>query len=201
MSSLLTGPAVTNRGRGISQPASRAWPTIILAQAASQPIQLSHPPTLRRVLAGGWTAGQLALSIVFPSSSFITPPATGHHRWSGAGKKQLCFLPSRATKYKSDYPLCFSPVMVLYNARQCRLCPSSEYMYTKFSNNVSTLQRQYTDNLNQIFPEMKLRGPSPILHSCICERFIYSHDRCLPILLQENRWTNHGIIYKLLTDT
>jgi hypothetical protein len=27
--------------------------------------------------------------IIFSSSSFIKPPANGHHRWSGAGKNDI----------------------------------------------------------------------------------------------------------------
>jgi hypothetical protein len=66
----------------------------------------------------------------------------------------------------------------------------------------STLQRQNTEILKQIFPEKEYLGLSPNFHlKCVCERFIYSHDRhgnfaggntvCRPIL---------GL-YKSLTDT
>ncbi len=42
-----------------------------------------------------------------------------------------------------------------------------------------TLQMHYKKNSKQIFPEMKQRSSFPIstVHSGICERFIYSHDR------------------------
>jgi hypothetical protein len=43
------------------------------------------------------------------------------------------------------------------------------------------LQRNNTNNSKQIFPEKELHGLSPnflqFSHSCVCERFIYSHDR------------------------
>ncbi len=42
----------------------------------------------------------------------------------------------------------------------------------------ATLQMHCTENSKQIFPESKLRSAlSQFLHSCICKRFIYSHDR------------------------
>ncbi len=41
----------------------------------------------------------------------------------------------------------------------------------------AALQRQNTEIWKQIFPEKEYRGLSPNFpHSCICERFIYSHD-------------------------
>ncbi len=47
----------------------------------------------------------------------------------------------------------------------------------------------------QIFPEKDLRGLSPYFnpHSSVCERFIYPTIG-LPILLQENIWTDTGNI-------
>jgi hypothetical protein len=58
----------------------------------------------------------------------------------------------------------------------------------------NTLQRQYTENSKQIFPEMK--------HTCCCERFLYIPTIGLPIVLQENRWGRPiAEIYKSLTDT
>ena len=36
------------------------------------------------------------------------------------------------------------------------------------------------------------RPQSQFTHSCVCERFIYSHNRVLPILLQENIWPDLG---------
>jgi hypothetical protein len=57
------------------------------------------------------------------------------------------------------------------------------------------MQRQNTENSKQIFAEMKLRGlKSQFLNSFVCERFMYSQDRGLPILQQENRWTDRGNI-------
>jgi hypothetical protein len=49
---------------------------------------------------------------------------------------------------------------------------------------MSTLQRQYTENSKQLFPEMKLRGSSP--NSCIhiSVRDLYIPTIGLPILLQ-----------------
>ncbi len=44
----------------------------------------------------------------------------------------------------------------------------------------STLQMHCTENSKQIFPEMKQQ-------SCICERFIYSHDRSANTILQNRR--------------
>ncbi len=45
-----------------------------------------------------------------------------------------------------------------------------------------------TENLKQIFPGMKLRGHvSQFLHSCIFERFMYSHDQSANALQQNRR--------------
>jgi hypothetical protein len=42
----------------------------------------------------------------------------------------------------------------------------------------AALQRHSTENSKQIFPEKELPGlSSQFPHSCVCERFIYSHDR------------------------
>jgi hypothetical protein len=38
------------------------------------------------------------------------------------------------------------------------------------------------------------RPPVPILHSCVCERFIYSQDRSTYVWLQQNRQTDPGNI-------
>jgi hypothetical protein len=43
---------------------------------------------LKRQLIIGWSSS-MKWSFLNSSSSFIKPPATGHHRWSGAGKKQF----------------------------------------------------------------------------------------------------------------
>ncbi len=59
--------------------------------------------------------------------------------------------------------------------------------------NNNTLQRYNTENSKQIFPEKDLLGP--ILHSWVCERFIYCNPTIgQPILLQENMWTDPGNI-------
>jgi hypothetical protein len=43
---------------------------------------------------------------------------------------------------------------------------------------VSTLQRHNTENSKQIFPERNCASPqSQFPHSCVCERFIYFHNR------------------------
>jgi hypothetical protein len=59
---------------------------------------------------------------------------------------------------------------------------------------IFTAKTQYR-KFGQIFPEKELRGLSPNfhIHACVCERFIYS-PISLPILLQENMWTDPGII-------
>jgi hypothetical protein len=41
----------------------------------------------------------------------------------------------------------------------------------------SALQRQNTEISKQIFPEKEYRTQSQFPHSCVCERFIYSHHR------------------------
>jgi hypothetical protein len=51
----------------------------------------------------------------------------------------------------------------------------------------STLQRQYTENSKQIFPEMKLRGLSPNFYIPISVSNLYIPMIGLPILLQKNR--------------
>jgi hypothetical protein len=57
-----------------------------------------------------------------------------------------------------------------------------------------TLQRQYTE---KIFPVMNLRGLSPnsYIHVSVTDLTdLYISTICLPILLQENRWTDRGNI-------
>ncbi len=64
------------------------------------------------------------------------------------------------------------------------------------------LQRHYTENSKQTFPEKELRGglsPSSYNHVSVCDLYIPTIG--LPILLQENRWTDRGKICKLLTYT
>jgi hypothetical protein len=43
---------------------------------------------IRGDFSSRWRArdGRDIIIVLFPSSSFIKPPANGHHRWSGAGK-------------------------------------------------------------------------------------------------------------------
>jgi hypothetical protein len=60
------------------------------------------------------------------------------------------------------------------------------------------------ENPIYVLPEKKLRGLSlKFLHSCICERFIYSQDWSnYNNFLQQNRQTDRGNIYnKSLTET
>jgi hypothetical protein len=59
---------------------------------------------------------------------------------------------------------------------------------------VHALQRQYTENLKQIFLEMKLRGLSPSSYIHVSVSDLYIPTIGLPILLQENRWTERGNI-------
>jgi len=59
---------------------------------------------------------------------------------------------------------------------------------------VISLQRQYTENLKQIFPEMKLRGLSPNSYIHFSVRDFYIPRIDLPILMQENKWTGRGNI-------
>ncbi len=54
-----------------------------------------------------------------------------------------------------------------------------------------TLQRQYTENSKQIFPEMKLCGLNTIPIFMVLWAINISTIG-LPILLQENMWTDHG---------
>ncbi len=55
-------------------------------------------------------------------------------------------------------------------------------------------ERQYTENLKQIFPEIKLRGlrPNSLIHVSVSDLYITTIG--LHILLQENRWTDLGNI-------
>jgi hypothetical protein len=56
------------------------------------------------------------------------------------------------------------------------------------------MQRHNTKNSKQIFPEKELRSLSPNFH-------IPVSVIGLPILLQENMWTDHGNIYESLNET
>jgi hypothetical protein len=48
----------------------------------------------------------------------------------------------------------------------------------------------YTENSKQIFPEMKLRGLSPNSYIHVSVSDLYITTIGLPILLQEDSWTN-----------
>jgi hypothetical protein len=54
-----------------------------------------------------------------------------------------------------------------------------------------TLQRQNTEHFKQIFQKKELSGLSPNFHIQV---FMYIPTIGLPILLQENMWTNRGNI-------
>jgi hypothetical protein len=59
----------------------------------------------------------------------------------------------------------------------------------------SALQRHNAENSKQIFPENKLRGLSPNFHIHVSVSFFYKIPSIgLPILLQENMWTDPGNI-------
>ncbi len=54
------------------------------------------------------------------------------------------------------------------------------------------LQREYTGNPKQLFPEIKLHGLSPSFYIRVSVSDKYIPTIGLPILLQENRWTDCG---------
>jgi hypothetical protein len=58
----------------------------------------------------------------------------------------------------------------------------------------AALQRHNTENSKQIFPEKKLCGSSPNCHLHVSVSDLYTSTPTigLPILLQENVWTNPG---------
>jgi hypothetical protein len=56
------------------------------------------------------------------------------------------------------------------------------------------LQRHNTVNSKQIFPETELRGLSPNFHIHVSVSDLYIPRIGLPILLQENMWTDPGNI-------
>ena len=78
---------------------------------------------------------------------------------------------------------------------------SSYWLQKQTSNKCTTLQRQNAEISKQIFPEKDYLGLSPNFHinTSVCDLYIPMIS--LPILLQENRWTYRGNIYKSLTDT
>jgi hypothetical protein len=59
---------------------------------------------------------------------------------------------------------------------------------------VTTLQGHNTENAKQIFPEKELRGLSPNFHIHVSVTELYISRIGLPILLQENMWTDPGNI-------
>ncbi len=66
----------------------------------------------------------------------------------------------------------------------------------------STLQRHKTENWKQIFPEKELRSLSPNFHIHVSVNDLHIPMLGLPILLQEDMWTDPGnTVYKSLTDT
>ncbi len=58
----------------------------------------------------------------------------------------------------------------------------------------STLQRHTTENSKQIFPEKELHGLSPNFHVHVSVSNLYIPTIGLPVLLQENMWTDPGKI-------
>ncbi len=55
---------------------------------------------------------------------------------------------------------------------------------------VTKLQRLNTENSKQIVPEKELRGLSPNFHIHVSVTDLYIYRIGLPILLQENMWTD-----------
>jgi hypothetical protein len=55
-----------------------------------------------------------------------------------------------------------------------------------------SLQRHNTENLKQVFPEKELRGLNPNFHIHVSVSDLYIPTIGLPILLQENMWTDPG---------
>jgi hypothetical protein len=54
------------------------------------------------------------------------------------------------------------------------------------------MQRHTTENSKQIFPEKELRGLSPNFHIHVSVSDLNIPTTGLPILLQENMWTDPG---------
>jgi hypothetical protein len=59
---------------------------------------------------------------------------------------------------------------------------------------VHTLHRHNTENSKQIYREKELRGLSPNFHIHVSVSVFYISTIGLPILLQENMWTDPGNI-------
>jgi hypothetical protein len=59
---------------------------------------------------------------------------------------------------------------------------------------VTALQRHSTENSKQIFQEKELRDVNPSFHIHVSVSDLYIPTIGLPILLQENMWTDPGNI-------
>jgi hypothetical protein len=70
-------------------------------------------------------------------------------------------------------------------------------LYCTTANN-NTLQRHNTENSKQIFPEKELFGLSLNFHIHVSVSDIYITTIGLPVLLQENMWTDPGNTYKYI---
>ncbi len=78
-----------------------------------------------------------------------------------------------------------------YSAKTRVSCAHDRFMLLP-SCIMHALQRQYTENSKQIFQEMKLRGLSPNSYIHVSVSVLYILTIGLPILLQENMWTDGG---------
>jgi hypothetical protein len=58
----------------------------------------------------------------------------------------------------------------------------------------TTLQRHNTENSKQIFPKKEWRGLSPSFYIHVSVSDLYIPTIGLPIMLQENMWTDPGSI-------
>ncbi len=105
----------------------------------------------------------------------------------------------------SLYLLCnalkFNPYFLWSFLQKLKILSNNNWFY--FSVWSCTEKTQYRKLETNIPRKGTARSQSQFLHSCFCERFIYSQERSAYILLQENRWTDRGNIYvhRSLTDT
>jgi hypothetical protein len=67
------------------------------------------------------------------------------------------------------------------------------------SGTLASLQRHNKENSRQIFPKKELRGLSPGFHIHVSVSDLYISVIGLPILLQENMWTDPGNINRSQT--
>jgi hypothetical protein len=67
-------------------------------------------------------------------------------------------------------------------------------LLSRESSAYSTLQSHNTESLKQNFPEKELRGQSPNFHIHMSVSDLYIPTIDLPILWQENMWTDPGNI-------